>query len=245
MSRELLSREICERALRLIGAFPTSETGAEPEHMREALSWLDLILAQNAGVMRMFRLVPATVSLTLTSGKQRYVLADDLGSAMPTNGIQFPIEAWIEDSAGNRLSVDIVTRSTFENVNDLATTGIPRRIYMDRLGDVSVSTYPTLAATVTETYTLKLVVQTFAPDVSPSGVSGTQPSGSLVPEISQAWQRWAVYALAADLGSGPIIPISPQRVRDLRKEAENAMADLLDYENREHQSTPPICEPYG
>ncbi|WOF74138.1 hypothetical protein QMT40_001785 [Parvibaculaceae bacterium PLY_AMNH_Bact1] len=229
----------------MIGAFPTSESAAEPEYMREALFWLDMILAERAGTTRIFRLIPGTVSLTLEAGKQVYTLKDDLGAAMPSNGIQFPVEAWLENASGHRSDLEIVTRYAFETVSDIASTGIPSKIYLDRLDSMTLSTYPSLPSTETETYTVKLVVQTFAPDVSPSGVSGTQPNGSLSPEFSQAWQRWMTFALAADIGSGPVLPISTQRVAEFRKVAEKALGALEAYENREHETTPPICEPYG
>jgi hypothetical protein len=66
------------------------------------MTWLDLIMAQQAGSTRMFNLIPDTLSITLTNGTTEYDLNTALGADLPLDRVQFPVEAWLEDDAGNR-----------------------------------------------------------------------------------------------------------------------------------------------
>lgn len=245
MSRSLFGREICERALRLVGQFPITESAPDGEHLREALFWLDLILAEIAGTHRVFFLVPTTKSLFLVAGEQSYNLSSTLGDEYPTDGIQFPVDAWIEDSGANRAPIQLVTRQAFESHPKSDESGVPVEAYIDRLASPTLHTFPTLPSTATETYTIKLVVQTFAPNVAPSGVSGTRPQGTALHGFRQAWQRYLIYRLARDLGSGAIIKLPDASLKRYQEEGERAERPLLAFENREHDTEEPIVEPHG
>ena len=52
---------VAEKALRKIGAFPITDSAADPLEMREALDWLTIIMAELAGRDRVFWLTPATL----------------------------------------------------------------------------------------------------------------------------------------------------------------------------------------
>lgn len=241
MSAVLTARQICERALGAIGAFPTSESAALPEHLRRAMEWLDMIMAHRAGVGRLFFLVPATISLTITNGTGSYNLDTALGSELPVDKIQFPVRAWVQDSAGNRYPVEIVTKEKFEANYNADTTGRPEIIHIDRLPTSPIlRTYPTPASDDTETWTLKLDVQTYAPNVAPAGVTGNQPSGAILTKFRQAWQLWLVWELCHALGCGPIYTLPSSEREKYRKEADRCRIELEVYENQEHDTEPPI-----
>jgi len=245
MSRILSAKELCERALRVIGAFPVTQSAADSEQLRETMFWLDLVLAEFSGSGRLFWQVPDTISIQIVNGTQNYALKETLGAEYPDNGMQFPIEAWLEDADGNRSDLEIVTRHKFEDVSKVDETGQPCHIYIDRLADPTMRIFPVPRADDTTVWTLKLVIQTFAPDVSPSGVTGNQPNNETVTEIRQAWQRWVIWQLSHDIGSGPVYTLPDSRISKLKASAEDAKRALLAYENREHQSTPPITEAWG
>lgn len=242
MSLVLTASHICARALRAIGEFPVTETAPAGEAVREAMHWLDLILAQEVGTGRIFSRIPATLSMTITNGTQSYDLYTTLGASLPTDRIQFVTAAYVQDDLGNRQNVEIVNRRKFEEVSVPAETGPIKWIYIDRLATPTLQIFPTPATTDPRTYTLKLVVQKYAPNVAPGGVTGTQPSASTLHEFGQAWQRWMVCQLAHDLGSGPVRKIPEDRLNRFAKMAAEAKTLLLAFENREHETSDPVCE---
>lgn len=245
MSKVFTAKEIAERALRAIGAFPITQSSADGEQLREAMIWLDLNMAEIAGVTRLFSLVPATLEFDITNGTSSYDLNTELGADLPTDRIQFPVDAWLEDEDGNRYPLKIVTRDVFEAVPDAAEQGQPTMIHIDRLPTPTLRIYPTPATTDTTTWTIKLVVQTYAPNVAPGGVTGTQPSASVLTGFRQAWQRWLIWQLASDIGSGPVFKLPSASIKDFGEKAKDARMALEAFENREHETTEPVCEPWG
>jgi hypothetical protein len=245
MSQVLTVSEICGRALRAIGSFPLTETAPDGEALREAMSWLDLIMAEFAGAHRLFFLVPDTIPLTIEAGKSAYDLETDLGADLPLDGIQFPAFATLDDGNGNRSPVEIVARDRYELLCRPAQTGTPKIAYVDRLPSPTLRIYPTPASSDPNTYTLMLVVQRYAPNVAPTPVSGVQANVNKLTGFRQAWQRWLVAQLAHDLGSGPIKKLPEPSLTRFSAMAAQAKSDLLAFENREHETTPPICEAWG
>lgn len=249
MSLVLTGTQISEQALRVIQAFPITESAAEPEQLRVAMQWLDLIMAEVAGTTILFSMIPATLPVPLTNGTDTYDLNATLGASLPLDKIQFPVQAWIEDQRANRYPVEIVTRETFEEQKTLVgapITGRPIIIYIDRLPVTPIMrTFPTILLTDPNTYTLKIDVQTYAPNVAPGGVTGTQPQGSVLTNFRQAWQRWLILELSHDLGSGPIFKIGQGSLDNIDKKKKLARANLDAFENRQHDTEPPIGEPWG
>lgn len=246
MSQVFTAKQLCERALRAIGAFPVTESAADGEQLREAMTWLDLIMAETSGIDRVFSLVPATLDIAITNGTQSYDLNTALGTDLPLDRVQFPVDCWVEDDGGNRTPIEIVDRKKFESVPRLDESGRPCRIYIDRLAPApTLQIFPTPATTDSAEYTLKLIVQTYAPNVAPGGVTGTTPSASVLTKFRQAWQRWLVLQLSHDLGCGPIFKLPETSLTRFAISAKIAKDHLLAFENREHQTTEPVCEAWG
>ena len=246
MSRVLTAKDVCERALRMIGSFPITESAPDGEHLREAMSMLDLLLGETVGTERMFSRIDDTLSMTITNGTQTYDLFTVLGSELPTDRIQFITQAYLEDEDGNRTPVEIVNRQVFEDVPDLAEVGPTTRIYFDRLNtSPTLSIFPTPDADDETEYTLKLVCQRYAPNVAPGGVSGTTVSASVLHDMGQAWQRWMVFQLSHDLGCGAIVKLPESSLGRFKLTADEAKAKLDAFENRQHETTAPVCEPWG
>lgn len=246
MSNVLTAKDVCSEALGAIGAFPVTESAPDGEQLRRAMTWLDMILAEIVGTERVFSRISATLSMAVTNGTQSYNLYQALGDSLPTDRVQFVKEAYLEDGDGNRTPLDIVTRKTFEDVGKLDQTGVPSCIYIDRHPSApTLKIYPTPDADDTAEYTIKLVVQQFAPNVAPGGVTGTQPSGTIQHGLGQAWQRFLVCQLAHDLGSGPITKIGEMALNRLGRMAGEAKSRLLAFENREHDDEAPVCEAWG
>ncbi|KKK51568.1 hypothetical protein LCGC14_3113640, partial [marine sediment metagenome] len=205
MSVLFTAKQICEMALQAIGAYSINDTAAEPEHLKRALSWFDLNMAELAGIQRMFWLVPSTLTIALAADKRTYDLLDTLGASAPADGIQFPVEAHLDDGSGNRTPLEILRRDEYEGLAKLTTTGTPDRIYIDRLIEPTMSVYP---IPTVSTDKVKLVVQTFAPSFASSRTGGSATG------LRAAWQNWAVNKLAASLGNGPIRKLPRQEISD-------------------------------
>jgi hypothetical protein len=244
MSAVLSAVAICERALRAIGAFPITDSAADGEQLREAMTWLDLIMAEEAGSTKLWFLIPATISLTLTNGTSSYPLNTALGANLPLDQIQFPVEALLQYPDGKTHPLPIVHRDQFQAIEDKAATGPPRLIYIDRLPSPTLTTWPTPPATDPNTWIIQLDVQTYAPNVAPAGATGTQPQGSIQTGFRQAWQRWLVAQLSHDLGAGAIFKIPETSLNRFGKMASLSKTALEAFENREHETVPPVCEPW-
>lgn len=227
---------IAEKALRKIGAFPITDSAADPMEMREALDWLSIILADLAGEEPIFWLIPATLTIPLTAGVNAYDVQATMGNDYPELGIQFPIEAFVEDDAGNREWMEIVSRTVWDGFPDRDATGPITHLYVDRLYPPTLYTYPTLADT-SKQWSVKMTVQTFAPDFQGNTDKATG--------LRSAWQMWSIYQLASCLGDGSIRSVPEVEVRRFERRAADSKRKLFAYENREHESTPPVCRFIG
>ena len=233
MSTLFTARELIELALTKIGAYTPSDWGPDPDEVETGMRWLDLNLAQLSGTHRIFFHVPATVSVPLTAGVQDYLLLDVLSPNTPEDGIQFPLDAWLEDAGGNRTELRIVTRQTFESVSDIDRSGTPERIWIDRLTEPTMRTWPVLGTGNTG-YTVKLTLQTFAPSFA------TDDEGRAT-GLRAAWQRWATLQIAADLGDGPVRRLPLSEIQPWKNEAVQIKRQLAAFENREQQDYAPIA----
>jgi len=246
VSQVLTARQLCERALRVINAFPVTDSAADPEHLREAMFWLDLLLSELAATEELLFLVPSPnqVKFLLTNGTGAYDLIGALGANAPVDGIQFPKAAHLQWPSGRVTPLEIVTRDDFMDLRKPAETGPPRIVYIDRLPDSQFFPYPIPAVTDTNVYVVIFDVQTYAPKVAPAGVTGAQPSAADITKFREGWQRYLVWQLSHDLGSGPIFKRPESDLNRWGKSAAASRAALLAFENREHDTEPPICEPF-
>ena len=240
MSKLWKASGICERALRKIGAFSINDTAADAEELAEALYWLDLSVAELAGTGQCQWLIPTTLSIALSADTASYDLSAALGSSNPTDGVLFPIEAWIRDSDGLDTPIDIIRRRDFEDIEDKDKAGVTDRIYIDRLADdQNLFIYPVVDETG---YSIRLLCQTYAPNM----LSGTPEGGGNIEHgFSAEWQRWLILQNAADIGSGPVRRLPPGEITDIRQQAGIARAALMAYSNREKVSQPRRTRAHG
>lgn len=252
MSRIFSPNLICERALRICGRFPLAESAADGEAMREAMFWLDMIMAELVATSLLLSLVNARVPLVLEPGVARYRVRAIPGAVEQYGGsIQFPLSAHIEGIDGRHDSeVTIVSLDTWREVTNgsVIREGTPTVMWMDRGNDpyIHVHPVPPLNELPPQPRTLVMSVLSFADDLSPGGTSGDRPNSSTaITQVSVAWQRYLVYALAADLGRGAIAPIAPHRVQGFREEAMIARRQLEAVQNRQWDNELPIMRPYN
>lgn len=228
MAAPFSAATICEKALRKIGAFSINDTAADGEELDEALAWLDLTLSHLAGTNKLFFMVPATLSLSLTAEQVSYALTTELSGQLNNLGVQFPISAMLKDDGGNETPLTIITRGQYEEIPDKDASGDPYWIYIDRLDEPTLYTYPVLASGVTG-YSIELVVQQYNQDY-------LDTNGNLVTELRQAWDLWATYAVSCEIGDGPVRRLPSTEIKEMRRERDRLLSELLAYENRSHAS---------
>lgn len=236
MSTLLNAKGICERALRLIGAYSLVDSQADAEEVAEALIWLDLILAELSGIERVYWLVPATLTMPLSASTASYDVLNTIAAPIPVNGIEFPIDAWREDVAGNRSPIRMMTHREFNETAGSPASGLPDVIHIDRLHKPTMRVYPTPGPDlgVNEAF-IKLVVQTYAGDFAVG--NGVKATG-----MRAAWQKWAIYELASNIGAGPVRRVSAGEIRDMKAIAELSKKALLGFENQQHTGLPALSD---
>jgi len=237
MSTLMTASEVCERALRMIGAYAINDAAARPADLKEALYWLDMMLADLAGKDVLSWLVPATIEIELTEEVGAYDLLTALGTNAP-NGYLYPIEAMLEVSAGNLVPLPIITRRTFDTIVNPDEAGLPTQCHIDRLVTApQMRLHPIPAADQTD-LVVHLTIMTFPNDIATSGVTGRAGQGNVATGLRQTWNLWACEMLASYTGDGPVRRMPDARISRWRNSAEARMADLMGFENREHETQP-------
>lgn len=224
MPRLLTAQQIAEESLMEIGAFSPRDEGADPDELDRALSALDLICQENAGAVRTTWLIGTELTIPLTAAQPSYNLMTVLGSQYPPDGIQFPLEAWLQPPAPvNRKPLDIVRRADYYAHSNLAQTGEPEMVYIDRKSPGTMFVYPLIAL---PGYSVQLSAQTFSPDFMKK--DGEAPHG-----LPAAWQRWAILATACDIAGGKVrtLPLSELTKKEVAR--DKAYAKLAAFNNKE------------
>lgn len=238
MSANLKVSEVAELALGKIGAFTTNMLAANPDDLARTVKWIDMVVANLAGNNECFWLHPATTVSLLTANVAQYNLGTLLGTNYPTDGIQFPIAAYIQDSSGNDTEIDIVSREKYESIDDKTSTGVPEIVYIDRLVNASQAYF--WPVPVDSTYSLRLVFQTFAPNLTGGSPSG---AGNVAARFSAEWNMWLVTATAAEIGDGPVRRLPVSEIVEFRQSAGFMLNNLIGYANREKTTTPNRTQP--
>ena len=226
----------CERALRMVGAYAITDSGAQAHEMEEARYWLDMIVGTLAGVEECTWLITDELSIALSGGVAKYNIKSALGSNYPTDGLQFAVDAVIENQNGHRHDLELVSKSDFENRCKLDQTGCPEIAYIDRTEDPVLRVWPVLGVDQ-NSYSIKISFQKHSPDISSSKTTAVG--------FRRAWNEWAVHKLAARIGNGPVRRVSTNEISLNLRIAEALEEDLINYENAEKTTTAPIVQPYG
>lgn len=222
MPRLMTVTEICERALRKIGAYSIADTGADGVEMEEARWWLDMLVGHVASRKRTWWLVPSTAPLTLVANTASYNLKTGLSGAPK---VQHIVGVWaVNLDSGDREELSLMRRQEFEALNQ-ADTGPPAAVWVDKSGDPTLHVYPKPVAPIA--HRLDIVFQKFADD------NKALVSTSAVPDARTPWNLFLVTALAAELGAGPVRRLPADEVRDMQQQAERLRLDLEAFDEAE------------
>ena len=254
MSLLLSIEQICERALRKIGAWAIRSSGGRPEELQEARYWLDMVVGHEASRQRTWWLVPASGTFTLTAGNAGpYDLTSVLGAS--TDGIQFVIEVIIFDAVSGLdiVNLPLMRRQEWEtriigpdnrpdpveSARLLDTSvvpmpsdppGVPQMCYVNRDQRPTIEFYP--GPDSNRTYGARVVFQSFASDFTKN-----LPLDKTY-KLRTSMNLWIVTALAAQIANGPVRRLPSDEVKDMKTEAQVLRDDLEAYENQEQASEP-------
>lgn len=229
MPKTLSNREVCERALRKIGAYSMIDDEADPDELEEATYWLDMVIAHTVGSHHCKWLVPANIPLALTAGEVSFDLQDRAGTNWPIDGIFFPLHGFVRDATGHDEPVKIERRVIYDAIDDKDASGRPVLVYIDRTLKPQVFVHPVPAESG---LALHLTGQRLSPDLAAKG--NTASNINAATDLRATWNLWAVMALAHRIGAGPVRRLPADEVREMREEAERLLLDLNAFDNREH-----------
>ncbi len=228
MARMMEVREVCERALRKIGAYSIRDTGADAAELAEARYWLDMVVGHvSTGRRRSWWLVEQTVPLTLVAATTAYDLTDLLDLDAPIAHV-ITVTA-VETVSGRRTPVDIARRWMWEE-RDVDESGPPAMVYIDRGREPTLNVWPTPVAPVA--HRLDMVIQRESPDLTAGAVT------EKLTKFRDAWNLYLVTALAAQIGNGPVRKLPQDEVRDMKVEAERLLFDLEAFDAQEQANEP-------
>jgi len=234
MSATLTARQIGEKALQLIGDYSPNDTGADPENLARALEWLDIEVSHLAGTEQMDWLIEDSVTFTLTADEASRTVADALSGV--TFDLQFIVAAQLVDSNGNETPIEIVPVTQYEAIDDKDQSGRTCKIYIDRQASAPVMYFWPVVST--SGYSVRMTLVDFAPTL-------TDPHSDVATKLRPAWNKWAVNQLAATIGTGPVRALPDNRIRTFLAIAEEGRLKLIDREDRQHDTRPPVMEAWG
>ena len=229
---------VLQRALRKIGAFPISSSGARPAEMEEARYWFDMMVGHLASRERTWWLVPETATFPLTAGEKEYSLADVIVSDDIQDGLQAIVAVWVDDATtGATLGqVSILRREEYEaevgySVN---ASGPPASCYIDR------AQRPTLrfvqAPDAAVSYRARVVYQTYAPDLR------TGRDIKKLERFRTTWDLYLTLGLSALIADGPVRKLPRDEVMDMKSDAAKYLHDLESYDAHEQHDDPVVVQ---
>jgi hypothetical protein len=225
MSLAFTARRFAETALRKIAAFSINDTGADPVEVREALVWLDMLIASLAGTRKLFWLVQTDIVVALTANTSSYDIIDEMGADAPADGVLAYTHVSLRDSNGNDIPLKMLTRTEYEDIENKTETGTPWGVYIDRIDPVTL--YVLGVPTTTD---FSLVITTLAYPQDMTVRLGGEGSG-----IPPEWNSYVVIKLSSYIGNGPVRQLPLSEVQDMRGEAEDLKVQLLAFGNREQR----------
>lgn len=229
MPQLLTIRQVCERALRKIGAYAINDEGASAEEMTVAQEWLDLVVGHVTGRQRTWWLVPETVTISLTAGQTSYALGS---TTLPGVDVQHAISVRARKLIDGRMEpIEISRREEWDARDTTQGAGEPQMVYVSR-----EAPQPTLfihpAPPDPLTHDLALTYQRFSTDMKAASVN------TPLPDLRPTWNLYLITALAYELGNGPVRKLPGDEVKEMKDAAAVLLADLEAYDNHEQANEP-------
>lgn len=223
MSKALNVKEIAEFALRRIGAYAPHDSGADPDDFSIAVEALDMLAAEVIATEQPLWMVPATVSVAIPANTNPIDVVTIAGpSIIDPETYSNTMSVVLRDPAGRDNVLTRLNRREYEEaIDNKATPGIPDAVYIDRT-ELLPKFYLSKVLAVTG-YFLRVSFYKTTTQFVPTGDH----------QFPNSWQRFLSYALAVDIGSGPVATRDESTLRSWRAEAQAARELLFSRQNRE------------
>lgn len=219
--------QICERALRKIGAYSINDDGARQVEMEEARFWLDLVVGHVAARRRTWWLVPQTATLTLVPGQSSYPLAAAVGATL---GVQHVIDIWAADKeSGKKTGITIARRDEWD-ARQPSDSNLPALVYIDRTREPTLHVWP--APPNPATHDLLVTFQRFSTDMRQGELNLN------LPDLRQTWNLFLITRLAYELGNGPVRKLPADEVAEMLAQSDKLLRELEEYDGLEQAGQP-------
>jgi hypothetical protein len=212
---------IINEALRAVGELSTHDAGSDPAKFAIAMTWLDMLVAEVVETERPLWLIPEAVTASIPIDTVPFDFVQAAASDIETDRFRGPITcAIVSDATGHADPLRRMTLQEYEAIGDKSAGGYPCAVYVDRT-ELRPLFYFDSVVKVTG-YSLRVTFFLNNQAIAVNGEHG----------FPQAWQRFLVRALAADIGSGPVVRLPQSEIDDHRKQAEMARERLFARKNR-------------
>lgn len=235
MASTYTAREMCTSALEKVGIISPYETSAPEGVVQKCLRYLDMILSFRTGTRRLWFFVPAASQVTWPADQGSY----DLTGALASNPLDLYRAAYVDDSTD--APIELVRRAEFEESrNDTAAgTASPDMIYIQDDGDGTYTGH--IRPVPSEAKAIRFVGQKLSPSVATAvGEAVETDHGYGAP-----WQLWMLYALAIEIGDGPIAKLDGSRLGAWRKVEKDLWGRLESYRADEQIPRVRFTKPYN
>lgn len=239
------ARALGEFALQLVGAYSVNDTAADTAELERAINWLELVVAETAGVKECTWLVKATARFPWPAGEAVLEIDEAMGDQYPSLGILRPISANLINAEGDLVDeLPLIRRYRYEQINNKTEAGTPQVLYFDRLAVRPTVAIHRVPENDNEHY-IDLTFQTYAPSVLGLVSGGSEQAGNLAHNFSQEWQLYLIQRTAAWIGQGPVRRLSAAQISAWMGDATDRLENLMSGSNRERSSEPARTAPHG
>lgn len=234
MPNYLTAKDIADRALQRIGAFPATQSQADAGELRRALQWLDMLL-NDVGAKRPIAGRWSLLDIPLEAGVGDYDLADYVGAA---GDAQHVFSVNVVDGNGRVTPATMLWEEEAAE-KDLNQKGSPCSVVVTRDIYPQIKVYPEpVQADVDNGRVLRLRLQTYAEAIDYTGIADSDPG------LRPGWYLWASNALAYEIGNGPVRRLNEDELTRIQKDANTGWADLLARDGLNNTGSPPVTEPF-
>lgn len=227
------AKTVAENALRTIGAFPASQSQADPGELRITLQWLEMALNNQAGV----RTMPGfweIVDIPLEANVGDYNLFDYTDAA----DAQHVFSVSIVDNTGEVHPLHI----TWENDSvkeNLTQTGDPLRATITKdAKNPQIKLYPMpVQLNEDQGEVMRIRIQSYHTPINSKG------NGAEAILMRPTWYLWLTKRLAYEIGCGPVRRLDEAELTRLKSDADVLEIQLSSRDGQYESGKPPVTEP--
>lgn len=224
------AKQIAEKALSMIGAFPASRAAPDPGELRRTLQWLEMLLNYQTGA-RPIGGFWQIFDIPLEAGIGDYPLDDYCSDA----GVSHVFSAFVVTGVQDPIPLDQIFESQAAGEN-LTATGTPSRFVVTTDGNGVMRMFPTpTQADEDAGRVVRVRVQTFHEKIDAKG------TGDIDIRLRPSWYLWAVKRLSYEIGSGAVRRLADNELQRLQRDAKE-LEDLL-LARGGNGAQPPVQEP--